>query len=303
MKDFKVIAYYAAWQGMQFEKLDMDILEHVIYAFAIPTEEGTLRELETPQLAKDMIAYVHGKGKTISLAVGGWSYQDIPLEETFVKATNSQEKVERLGNEIVSMCMEYGFDGIDMDWEHPRVKSGTYRQYEALMLYLEQRLHEKGKLLTSAVLSGATWDGQIWEDSAAHTDAVLNAVDWLNVMAYDGGENEKHSTYEFAVNCAKYWMENRKLPRSKMILGLPFYSYSPQGSYEKILKLDYEAYSKDSTMVDGVTYHYNGIDTIERKTEYAVQNCGGVMIWEITEDTTDEKYSLLKAIKRRMAEK
>ena len=59
-------------------------------------------------------------------------------------------------------------------------------QYEALMLALSERLHEEGKLLTAAVLSGATADGNIYYDAAAHTNAVLNAVDFINVMAYDG---------------------------------------------------------------------------------------------------------------------
>ena len=32
--------------------------------------------------------------------------------------------------------------------------------------------------------------------------AVLNAVDFINVMAYDGGDGERHSSYQFAVHCA-----------------------------------------------------------------------------------------------------
>ena len=178
-KDFKVIGYYAEWNGFLPEKLDFSILTHLVYAFVIPDTDGHLRPF-----------------RTISLAVGGWSYQDIPLEATFVQATDSPAKIETLGNEIINACLEYGFDGIDMDWEHPRMKDGTFKQYEALILYLSERLHQKGKVLTSAVLSGVTWDGEVYEDSASHTDAVLAAVDWLHVMTYDGGEGIRHSTYE-----------------------------------------------------------------------------------------------------------
>lgn len=109
-----------------------------------------------------------------------------------------------------------------MDWEHPRVDGTSAKQYEALMLVLSEELHAKGKLLTAAVLSGATADGNIYYDAAAHTNAVLNAVDFINIMAYDGGDGERHSQYQFAVDCGTYWKETRGLPAHKVVLGVPF---------------------------------------------------------------------------------
>ena len=35
---------------------------------------------------------------------------------------------------------------------------------------------------TSAVVSRVSADGNIYYDAAAHSDAVLNAVDWIHVM-------------------------------------------------------------------------------------------------------------------------
>ena len=44
--------------------------------------------------------------------------------------------------------------------------------------------------------------------------------------------------------------------------------------------------------------YYNGVDTITEKTLYAKENLGGIMIWELTQDTSDPDRSLLQAIDR-----
>lgn len=142
--------------------------------------------------------------------MGGWSYNGAELEPVFVSATSTSEKTRQLGDEILAMCNEYGFDGVDIDWEHPRVDGPSKNQYQELILYLADALHAQGKLLTSAVVSGVSADGNIYYDAAAHSDAVLNAVDWIHVMAYDGGDGERHSSYDFAVNSAAYWCGTRK---------------------------------------------------------------------------------------------
>lgn len=294
--DFKVVVYYPSWEPYETDKIDYTVVTHVNYAFAIPKSDGTLRDLESPETAKFIIEEAHANNRKVLLAIGGWSYNDVPLESTFVEATNTAEKIKTFGDNIIKMCNDYGFDGVDMDWEHPRVDGSTSKQYEELMLYLAEKLHAEGKLLTSAVLSGATADGNIYYDAAAHTDAVLNAVDWVNIMAYDGGDGERHSSYDFAVNSGNYWLQTRKMPASKVVLGVPFYARPSWAAYGDILQADGKAYSKDVSTFNGMEAHYNGIDTIKAKTVYAVQHFGGIMVWEITQDTSEKKYSLLNAI-------
>ncbi|MEG2053450.1 MAG: glycosyl hydrolase family 18 protein, partial [Oscillospiraceae bacterium] len=147
-----------------------------------------------------------------------------------------------------------------------------------------------------AVLSGVTPDGNIYYDSPAHTNAVLNAVDWINVMAYDGGDGERHSGYDFSINCGKYWKETRGLPAHKVVLGVPFYARPSWAAYSEILKTVTDADTKDIADFNGVQAYYNGVDTITKKTKYAKENLGGIMIWEISQDTTDKSKSLLQAI-------
>ena len=296
----KVVGYYPSWRVSDTSKLQYDVLTHVIYAFAIPTSDGGLRPLENPDLAKKIISEAHSNGVQVLLAVGGWSYNDVPLEPVFVSATETDEKLNTFVSSIVTMCETYGFDGIDIDWEHPRVDGSSKVQYENLMIKLSNELHIRGKILTSAVLSGATPDGNVYYDAGAHSDAVLNAVDWINVMAYDGGDGERHSSYDFAVNCGKYWKETRGLSADKVVLGVPFYARPSWASYGDILSANPDAYSKDTVIYNGMEAWYNGIPTIKNKTAYARDNLGGIMIWEVSQDTTDKDKSLLRAIGEEM---
>ncbi len=296
LTDFKVVGYYPSWKPDRLSYVDFGIVTHVCYAFAIPTADGGLRDLENPETALALIRSAHENGAKVLLSVGGWSYNDTPLENVFMEATADDAKVRRFAESILAMCEEYGFDGVDMDWEHPRVDGASARQYEALMLALSEPLHAEGKLLTAAVLSGATADGNIYYDAAAHTNAVLNAVDFINVMAYDGGDGERHSTYRFAVDCGTYWKETRGLPAHKVVLGVPFYARPSWADYGTILAAVPDAFSKDRVAYNGMEVYYNGVDTIVEKTRYARENLGGVMIWELTQDTPDKSRSLLQAI-------
>ncbi len=296
LTDFKVVGYYPSWKPDKLQFVDFGIVTHVCYAFAIPTSDGALRDLENPETAKELIRSAHANGAKVLLSIGGWSYNDTPLEGVFMEATSDSAKVQKFAENIFAMCEEYGFDGIDMDWEHPRVDGTSAKQYEALMLALSEKLHAVDKLLTTAVLSGATADGNIYYDAAAHTNAVLNAVDFINIMAYDGGDGERHSGYQFAVNCGTYWKETRGLPAHKVVLGVPFYARPSWADYGKILESVPDAYSKDHVNYNGMEAYYNGVDMIAKKTVYAKENLGGIMIWELTQDTKDADKSLLQTI-------
>ncbi|MGL5151208.1 MAG: glycosyl hydrolase family 18 protein, partial [Clostridium sp.] len=246
--------------------------------------------------AKSIIKNSHKNNVKVLIAVGGWEYKGTPLENTFVEATNTDEKTKKLANSILDLVDEYGFDGVDMDWEHPRTDGNSKNQYASLMKYLRKGLDERKKLLTSAVLAGVSAEGNVLWDAAGHTDEALACVDWINIMAYDGGDGDRHSSYDFAVASAQYWRNNRKLPKNKVVLGVPFYGRPSWASYEDILKADSNAHKKDKATIDGKEAHYNGTDTIKKKTKWAMENCSGVMIWEISQDTTIKDKSLLNAI-------
>lgn len=286
--------YRAKWWTQGETPGNSDVWEDMGITDGTPAQPANVSD--TPIDASELIRSAHKNGAKVLLSVGGWSYNDVPLEATFLEATSDNEKTQRFAENIIAMCDEYGFDGVDMDWEHPRVDGTSAKQYEELMLILSEKLHAKGKILTAAVLSGVTADGNIYYDAAAHTNAVLNAVDFINVMAYDGGDGERHSQYEFAVSCGDYWKNTRGLPAYKVVLGVPFYARPSWAGYNMILADVQDAWDRDNVTYNGMDVYYNGMETIKKKTRYAKENLGGIMIWELTQDTSEREKSLLQAI-------
>lgn len=165
-----------------------------------------------------------------------------------------------------------------------------------------------GVLLTSAVWLGAgtrTESGVTAvpeEPRPMGSEAVPSAVpdeagpSPETPEAEDGGDGERHSPYQFAVDCGRYWKETRGLPAHKVVLGLPFYTRPSWAGYGAILASVPEASDRDHVSYNGMEVHYNGVDTIREKTRYALETLGGVMIWELTQDTSDRSKSLLHAI-------
>lgn len=161
--------------------------------------------------------------------------------------------------------------------------------YASFISALRTRCDEEGLLLTTAV---AEWYGD------AISSSTLKKFDIVGVMAYDdSGAN--HSTYSSAVDMVEYFVD-RGVSKSKIVMGVPFYGYKANTSmegemtYKEILEKDSSAYNKD--LSNGIAY--NGIPTIQKKCEFVKNNgYGGIMIWELGQDTTTKKYSLLNAIK------
>jgi len=117
----------------------------------------------------------------------------------------------------------------------------------------------------------------------------------------------QHSAYEHAVEDLDYFGVVRKLPKEKMTLGVPFYGYgygpeltSPAISmnFGEIVKSFKGSEKTDQwTREDGKTIYYNGIPTIQKKTQLAKEKAGGIMIWQVRGDGKGRK-SLLKTINK-----
>ncbi|QZY56942.1 glycosyl hydrolase family 18 protein [Crassaminicella profunda] len=291
-KEFKVVGYYSEIFKDPIDKnVQFDKLTHIIYAFLIPGEEGSLIGIEKPEKLRELVEKGHKNQVKVLIAIGGWSYQNVPLDATFEKMAASDEARKKFIENVMKFVDEYNLDGVEIDWEYPDVGVSS-QNYEKLVLGLSKELKTKGKYLTAA-LNGAWSETEGPAVSKAVTENCLKAFDWISVMAYDMN-NEQHSPFWFAKNSIGYWI-NRGVPKEKIVIGVPFYARPSWKQYRDLVAEDRENAYKDHVKGEKLDSYYNGINTIKEKTRLALKNASGVMTFDMNEDTTDD-LSLLKAI-------
>lgn len=291
---FKVIGYYS--EAPKFtdsvdNTVQFDKLTHIIYAFLIPAEDGSLIGVENPEKLKEIVEKGHKNNVKVLIALGGWSYKNVPLDPVFEKIAASDKDREILINNVIQFLEEYNIDGVEVDWESPDSGESALN-YEKLIIELNERLKEKGKYLTAALNGGwSKTEGQ--ETSEAITNRTLEEFDWINVMSYDLNNND-HSPFWHASSSIEYWV-NRGLPKEKIVIGMPCFAKPSWKFYKELVNEDRENAYKDYVEGKDIDSYYNGINTIKEKTRLALQKAAGVMLFDINEDTMDE-LSLLKAV-------
>ncbi len=251
----KVIAgYYASWAAYEgYSPLDIpaEKLTHINYAFANissglkiamgdskvdPSNFAKLRELKKQ--------YPHLK---TLISVGGWTWSG-----RFSEVARTQESRSAFAQSVVAFIKEYGFDGVDIDWEYPggggleaNVTSAQDKaNFTLLMAELRAALDAQGSLdgcgylLTFAGAAGSFYAKNV------ELDNLHKYVDFAIIMAYDiHGQwdrytdfnaplfTPKESSPQYQWSCddaVKVWAGSG-FPKSKIVMGVPFYGIQFSG--------------------------------------------------------------------------
>jgi GH18 family chitinase len=286
--EFKIIGYYSGdLFDEPLENLQTDKLTHVIYAFLIPRKDGTLIEMEKPEKLRDIAVKSHNDGTKVFIAVGGWSYGGKPLQPVFAA---SDEARRLLIENIIEFVDEYNLDGVELDWEHPN--KNTIEDFEKLTVELSQALKLKNKELTAA-LNGAWSETAGPEPSMVLTEKCLESYSFINVMAYDTN-NADHSPLWFSETSIDYWL-NRGVAAEDIVLGMPLYARPSWMQYRHLVELNPDYAYVDYAPTAPLESYYNGMNTLREKTTLALNKAGGVMLFDVNEDTNDE-YSIVSMI-------
>lgn len=271
---FRVIGYMPSWAG-NVNQVQYSKLTHINYAFLLPTNTGGLQAIDNPAKLQSLVTTAHANNVKVLISVGGWNDGNDGGFESL--AANSTYRNNFVTN-MINFVNQYGLDGVDIDWEYPD-PGASANNYVTLMTQLSTEMHNRGKLLTGAIVGTG---------GASILNAAFALVDFYNLMAYDYN-NFDHSTYSYATQSVNYW-RGRGLPASKTVLGVPFYGRPTWESYAQLIARGANPYAD---VFDNVGY--NGITTIKQKTNLAFDQGSGVMIWELSQDASGAN-SLLSAI-------
>lgn len=291
----KVVAYVPNWVDLESFSATIDFakLTHIDIAFENPT--GDAGDLSFHKTNDVLIRKAHDKGVKVLVSIGGGAASgDKKLQARYFDLLTEPRRADFV-RRLAAYVGEHQFDGLDVDIEGPSIN----KDYGAFVRDLSAALKPLGKLLTAALSQG--YGGKNVPNS------VFEYFDFVNVMAYDGAGSwnpnapGQHSSMEFAKGNVEYWLK-RGLPESKTVLGVPFYGYGfgkafrkRPYSYAEVVAAHPDAPKSDQT---GETIWYNGVKTVEAKTNYAIdRGLAGVMIWSLDNDVKGDD-SLLDAIAR-----
>ncbi len=310
----KLIGYIPSYRNMATvaDATDFTKLTHVNIAFLNPNASGLLASGGSPvcmldssgatNVAGSQITYVvnkaHAAGAKVLVSMAGGGLPACAGNwQTLLQPANRAALVTR----VAQFVSDFNLDGVDIDIEGDLLTSiDNAGNYTPFIQSLRNTL-PAGKLLTAAT---ASYVGGMIPTSS------LTYFDFVNIMSYDaigpgwGQSGAEHSPYSMAVSDINTWLA-RGLPKSKLILGVPFYGYGFNGMPSSISFKDivgqYGASAAQNDVIGtrcaGCSYiTYNGIPTIRSKTQLAKQQGSGVMIWELSQDATGAN-SLLGVIK------
>ncbi len=217
-ESFRVVGYVQNDFGMDvvLPAIEIGCLTHVNLSFENPRDlVGTMTYHENNDRVRDAAHRVSAK---VLVAIGGGAAATDPdLEKRYAELL-SVEKREAFAKDLVAYVNEHQLDGIDVDLEGPAITES----YGPFIHILAMELKKSGKTLSAAL--SHTYGGD------RVTSETLAKFDFVNVMAYNetGPWNPnkpgQHSSIELAKNTTNYWIK-AGLPKSKIVLGLPFYGY------------------------------------------------------------------------------
>lgn len=307
------VGYLAIYRGLDLsiDRTHLPSFTHFNLSFANPDKDGAfVRDGNAAcmigafgarvsvESLRASVTRLQAGGAKVLVAVGGGVLPDCSGDW---KALLAPDKRDATVAALVALADQLGLDGIDIDLEGELLtaidRAGNYVPF---IQALSKALKARGKLLTCA--TGSYEGGMIPVGSIPYFDLV-------NVMSYDaigpnwGPSGAEHSPLAMAQRDLDLWLARGVAPE-RLVLGVPFYGYGfggdkPNWSYRDLVAAHPGAAKGDvvGRACAGCRYiTHNGPATIEAKAGLALAKAGGVMVWELSQDSPD--HTLTRAIRR-----
>ncbi len=285
----RIVGYLPAYRFSASSQIEYCRLTHLNLAFANPDSAGNLVMPDISSVISDALNDNPDIIICISLAGAGLTPDQTKDWSNLIDIPSHRPAFI---SKIVDYVLLNNLDGVDVDLEWEHVTSG----YSGFVTELASALDDHNKIITAAFPNQTLF--------SSVSGNALNAFDFINIMSYDAtgpwrpSSPGQHSSYSYSVNGINFWKNTVGIPGNKLTLGVPFYGYDFVSSttVNAVTYASLVAMNVDYADLDNVgTAYYNGRPTIEAKVILANEEVGGIMIWELGQDSFDE-YSLLKSL-------
>src|SRR6266849_4083118 len=334
------MGYYAGYLHAAYpvDAIDWSGLTHLAVAFYLPQTDGSLDEsisvvpTASPQLAHALVRSAHAHGVQAIASIGGSGSG--PAMKTATAAGVQAAFVAA----IVKLLTDYGFDGIDIDWEPLELADRP----TALTVANQVRAARPDAILTLAV---ASENGNHPEDLSGYA-ALAGSYDQVNIMTYGmagaySGWNSWHSSALYyqdratpsSVDVSVRLYLAAGVPAKKLGVGISFYGLcytkpvtgpdQPLGAsavtsngmgfasilagyfvssarqWDAFARVPYLSFA-DPAGAAGCTFiSYEDEQSIQEKAAYLEENgLGGVIEWNINEGYVAPANPLLEAVRK-----
>ncbi len=172
-----ISGYYAGWTQytMAPENIDFEAITHLIHFSFMPGAAGALNDdfgLSDSHI-KATVAAGHNAGKKVILCIGGAG-----SGQGFLDATTTANRQIFISN-IINKLTNYGYDGIDIDWEP--VTSPDSGQFIPFIQELRAALDTAGPGL---LLTAACGDDYFDPEQRNLWVRIQDQMDQMNLMTY-----------------------------------------------------------------------------------------------------------------------
>ncbi len=220
------IAYWDIKRGFNTAQENKEEIDSVSPVWFYTNADGSISK-RNPSTYEEYVEKIHNNNQKIIPTITNSSAEELS------QIINNEKILEFHIDQITALAQDYNFDGIDIDYEN--LNGEDKESFSNFIKILGQKLHEKNKLLTIAVLPKT--DNLIYQFSqsrqAQDWEEIGEAVDEFRIMGYDWTHN---STTNAGAISPVYWLEEileyalEKVDRNKIVLGLPLYGYYWKGN-------------------------------------------------------------------------
>ena len=229
----KLIGYVGTADLAHVTEADAKNLDIINIAFGHVIEGDVVWKNQT---AKEDLARLKSINPEIKfvLSIGGWGAGG------FSEAAFTEEGRKNFSKTAIDIVLEYGLDGLDLDWEYPSYTvagiGGCKEDKQNFTLLLKQIREDLNKINTSYMLTIAAGGGAYYL-KGVEMQEVIKYLDYVQLMTYDlrGGFQTLtgHHTNLYAPELDLFAASTDEavcdfmaagVPAEKIVIGVAFYS-------------------------------------------------------------------------------